>query len=148
MGVGYMAEDGYGIERDLIGFDTSSIPAGAQVTTATLMLKAYAYQGSVNSDMVVSTYAVTAPWSETSVTWQSHGSAFSTVNSSSVVGEYVTYISFDVTNLVKWWVNGTLPNYGVMLRGGIESGVTRGKIFYTRNAAVGDRPILSVNYTY
>ncbi|MDP2935980.1 MAG: DNRLRE domain-containing protein, partial [Dehalococcoidia bacterium] len=148
MGVGYLAEGGYGTQRGLVSFDTASIPSSAVVTTATLWIEAYAYQGTVNLDMLVSTYRVTAPWLENSVTWQSHGSAFSVAYGSTMVGQYVGYVSFDVTQLVQSWVNGTIPNYGIILRGETESGTTRGKIFYTREAAVGDRPVLSVSYRY
>jgi hypothetical protein len=43
------------------------------------------------------------------------------------------WYSFDVTNLVRGWINGTLPNYGVMLRGPEWSGSDSSwKAFSTR----------------
>jgi hypothetical protein len=53
------------------------------------------------------------------------------------------WYSFDVTNLVRGWVNGTLPNNGIMLRSPETSGPNL-RFFSTREG--GNSPQLVITY--
>ena len=55
------------------------------------------------------------------------------------------YVSLNITSLVQGWVNGSYPNYGVMLRGPEVSGNDSSwRSFYTRNGST--EPQLVITY--
>jgi hypothetical protein len=63
-----------------------------------------------------------APLDRIGVTWNSQPSFAEAYGSTSITSGAFGWQFFDVTNLVRGWVNGTLPNYGIMLRGPEVSG--------------------------
>ncbi|HXQ39537.1 MAG TPA: DNRLRE domain-containing protein, partial [Anaerolineales bacterium] len=102
--------------RGLVKFDLSSIPVNANITSATLHL----YSQDNKTGQTTSLYRVTSNWSESTVTWQSWtqpGGDFASGTS------YFTFLpdqnncmlTMDIASLVRAWVNGTYPNYGLML---------------------------------
>jgi hypothetical protein len=102
--------------RGLIKFNLSSIPANANVISATL----YLYSQDNKTDQITSLYRLTSNWNESTVTWQSWtlpGGDFDSGTS------YFTFLptqnncmlTMDIKNLVQGWVNDTYPNYGLML---------------------------------
>jgi hypothetical protein len=106
------------VERGLIKFDLSSIPTGSHIMAANLDLD-YEMRAGASSPVptfTITLYRNTTPWDESTVTWNSqpltaegYGTqSFNTFGSK----------SFDVMNLVAAWVNGTNPNYGIMVGGG------------------------------
>jgi uncharacterized repeat protein (TIGR01451 family) len=115
--------DPYGkIARSLIQFDTSAIPPGTSIDSAILQIYlsgSWDYPGRTRT---ITTYRIGSAWSESSVTWNMHPSYAEAYGSASVTHGAWSWHSFDVTNLVREWVNGSLPNYGVMLRGPEVSG--------------------------
>jgi pimeloyl-ACP methyl ester carboxylesterase len=113
----------------LLRFDLSAIPSNATVTDARLELYAEGWSG---SNIALGAYYITrtstineATWNQAEVgnNWDAPGcndtstdrraSAESTVTTS---GTHKWY-GFDLTAVVKGWVNGTLPNNGVLVRG-------------------------------
>src|SRR6185436_20176328 len=60
---------------------------------------------------------VANPWSEPTVTWSSQPGLGATVVAAVPVSSSAKdeFLSIDLTSLVKMWVDGTLPNYGVAL---------------------------------
>lgn len=111
--------------RVLVRFDLAGIPQGAVIDEATLNLHLTGFYGCfAGYEMLsVGTFRVTADWSEATVTWDSHASQ---------VGEaYSTWYyrcsfepepeAWDVRPLVQSWVDGTYPNYGLMLVGGVTA---------------------------
>ena len=59
------------------------------------------------------------------------------------------WFALDVTDLVRGWVNGSLPNYGVMLRANESPGDDSAQLgFLTRNVADPSfRPYLALTYS-
>jgi len=108
----------------IIRFDISSIPPKAAVVSATLVLR---HWGSFNPGFNVGAYPLKRAWVENQATWNncSTGNAWGTaggmgetdigsMESSAIVSSSVTAI-FSIPIMVQGWIDGTLPNNGVML---------------------------------
>ncbi len=136
------------IARSLIKFNTSAIPAGTSISNAVLRVRYVGYYDYANRSRTVTSYRIGSNWSEGSVTWNtapSIGEAYGAVSLVAAYGSFGWY-SIDVTNLVRGWVNGTLPNYGVMLRGPEQSGLDSSwRSFATRES--GSTSYLQITYT-
>ena len=128
----YLNPDGK-IARSLIKFDTSVIPPGTSISGAVLqvyLVSSYDYPGTTRT---ITTYRIGSGWSEYAVTWNTAPSMGEAYGATGVTHGAWGWFSFDVTNLVRGWINGTLPNYGVMLRGPEWSGSDSSwKAFSTR----------------
>ena len=117
----YLNPDGK-IARSLIKFDISSVPSGSSITNVALrvfMCESWDYPG---RSRTITAYRIGSNWSESTVTWNSRPSCAEVYGSVAITHGSFDWYSFNVTNLVKAWVNGTYPNYGVMLRGPEHSG--------------------------
>ena len=60
------------------------------------------------------------------------------------------YVSWNVKSLVQDWVNGTVPNYGFMVKCVWETGgiPRKMKMFYSNETSVpSQRPYLQIDYT-
>jgi hypothetical protein len=131
--------------RSYVGFDLSTIPSNAIITSAAF--KAYLYDAQGLSNVYIELRRVTSSWAYNTVTWNNKPS------SSSYTGMYVgtqTGIKgWDVTSLVQnYWINrdfGTYPNFGLELRGP-ESGAYYLRSFYSYNYG-SYRPYLVVTYS-
>jgi uncharacterized repeat protein (TIGR01451 family) len=139
----YLNPDGK-IVRSLIKFDLSAIPTGTSIASAILQvykLGSWDYPGKTRT---ITTYGVGSNWAETSVTWNTRPSSTDAYGSASVTHESGGWHSFNVTTLVRGWVNGTLPNYGVMLRGPEHSGSDSSwKSFCTREGSYDPKLVIT-----
>ncbi len=109
----------YQISRSLLKFDLSSIPGGTRIEEASLFLWPHrlCYMQPTTTPRTATTYRATDPWSEASVTWDTQPVAGEAYGSASIAHlDAGIWHSFDVTNLVRGWVNGSLPNEGLMVR--------------------------------
>jgi hypothetical protein len=94
----------------------------------------------------ITTYRIASAWSESTVTWNNKPSFSTAYGSAPVTHGAWGWYSFNVTNLVRGWINGTIPNNGVMLRGPEWSGPDSSwKSFSTREGPY--RPRLIITYT-
>lgn len=143
--------------RILVEFDLSSIPVDAVIVSADLELTArISYTG-----VDVGVYRITAPWLEDQATWNiaSTGNPWSSaggdyqsgavtvVNPGSVTDG--SLVVFDVTSLVQSWVDGSVSNYGFLLKLTDEaaSAPDRGLPSHSSGASTsGYRPALVVDY--
>jgi hypothetical protein len=142
----------------LLRFDTSPIPAGATILDACLEMYATGWGG---SDITLDAFRVLRPWQHCQATWNQAqsgspwaqpgcndtatdraGSPEGSVTTSSIRSWY----AFDLTGLVQGWVDGSMPNNGLLLRGALPWSTG---IFYFASAANGSsslRPKLVVHY--
>ena len=102
--------------RSLVFFELSKIPSGAAINSATLRLRLVESQGA-SVRRTVTTYRVSADWSEIMVTWDSAPAHQEAYGDTHILHGDWDWHEFDVTDLVKAWLDGTYPNYGIMIRG-------------------------------
>ncbi len=105
-----------GIDRSLVRFDLSHIPPGTTINSASLDLYHSSSCGYSGQHLAITPYRITSDWQEEDVTWNTQPSIGSSYGSVSIAHGAWGWYSFNVTNLVRDWVNGT-GNYGIMLRG-------------------------------
>ena len=112
----YLDPDGK-ITRGLIQFDVSSIAPGTPISSVILQVYLMASWDFAGQTRQYTTYHPAASWSESAVTWNTAPAPSTSYGSVGVThGEWGWY-SFDVTSLVQGWVNGSIVNNGIMLRG-------------------------------
>ena len=118
------AFDGSGT-RDLhsvVKFDVSSL-SNVTVQSAKLNLE---IRSSTNTPVPIQVHRLTTDWSESTVTWNSPWSASggdysgnvegsSTFDFDITLGHPTETMHFDITDLVNGWVQGSYPNYGLVL---------------------------------
>ena len=136
-----------GVQRALVQFDLSALPAGAVVNSAALELFLNA-SSQPSQSMGMTSYRVTRAWTESSATWNGTADAFAEAYGSVTVfaDENQKFVSLDVTGLAQAWANGNQTNYGIMLRGA-EGGETNWKQFGTRELGPGFEPRLVIQYS-
>ena len=120
-----------------------TLPAGATIDDATLWV--YSLNPKGND---VYAHNITADWQECTVTWNSFAESFNPT----VIGSFSNVVpagwkSVDITSLVAGWVDGSITNYGVLLK---EDITDPGYIFLrsqydSREGA--NSPYLEINYT-
>lgn len=123
--------DGTGVHtRSLINFNLSSIPTGAMIQDATLLVYLADWSGDT-SETDIGVAQVYVEWTEAEVNWinQPATSWPDFVASTLVDGYSRRYYRWDVTSLVQDWVNG-MSNYGLMLVG--DESVRAAYFFYSR----------------
>ena len=99
-----------------VQFNLSGIPAGANISKATLRLYVDAVSGSGTLDV----FQVTSSWSESKVTYNTRPTQQS---ASAIVGSSIPitsascnqFLLVDITPLARGWLNGTIPNNGIAL---------------------------------
>ena len=133
--------------RSLIQFGLSGIPGGATILSAACAL--YFYDSDpLDREHTVGVYRITEAWSESVATWNSAAGIYdpSYCFDTEVVSDadYGWY-SWDVTRLVRGWLDGVYPNHGIMLKCTDGNSVTQR--FHSSDAADADlRPKLSIMY--
>ena len=115
------------------------IPGGATIDSATFWI----YVTGARNE-TVRAHRITAPWDETTVTWNSFGGSFDPGVADSFVANSTGWKSLDVTALVQAWVDGTYANYGLLL----EQGSTPSTTYHSSEySTVELRPKLEICYT-
>ena len=110
------------IVRSLVEFNLTSIPTGATVTNAKLRIylrSSWEFPGRYDT---ITAYRANGNWTESGVTWNNKPPAGAQYGSEEVPTSDWGWYELDVTNLVKRWVNGSIPNQGILLRGEEASG--------------------------
>jgi hypothetical protein len=138
--------------RGLVSFDLSGIPASATISDAKFHLRLVnsCYYPGHSQDRTVTAYRADADWAESSVTWNNRPGYAEAYGSASVgvTEPDLGWYSFDVTDLVRGWVNGGFSNYGLMVRAPETSGSDFVRFqFYSRDrSGTSYDPYLEVTY--
>jgi len=135
--------------RSFIIFDLSSLPAGANISSATLKLYMQDAPGVYSRTYEV--YRVVETWNESTITWDNQPGVESTATSNTLTGTDIdVWLSWDVTTDVQDFHSGSLTNYGWMIRDMVEdSGTGRWAEFRSREYSDNEtlRPKLEITYT-
>jgi len=102
----------------LIGLDLSSLPAGltaSNIQKATLTVFANKAFTAGGLDIA----QVTGPWQESLVTYNNRPIAATPFQSNVPVSVSGSYVTFDITLLMRQWVTGAAANYGVEIRASV-----------------------------
>ena len=115
LSVGY--ESGVAITtRSFIKWNLSGIPSGATINSATLSV--YVTGWSSGSTRIVAIAHPNSNWSENTIKWNNMPSTGDAITSGSLTG--IGRHTFDVTDAVNDWVDGSRSNYGVVLQSSSE----------------------------
>jgi hypothetical protein len=138
-----------GISRSLIKFDVSDIPAGTYIAEARLYLRLINSCDIGERTHTATTYRISSSWSSSSVTWNSGVGYAEAYGSRAIPSRTWGWYWFDVTDLLRGWVNNTFTNYGVMVRSNESSGNDSARLgFATLNYSGTDYdPYLSITYS-
>ncbi len=88
----------------------AGIPAGATITSATLSI-----YSNISISHTVNIHRITASWTELGATWANFAASYDPAIAATLPVSSAGWHSADITALVQEWVNGTVPNYGVLL---------------------------------
>jgi len=131
-----------GSKHALLKYDLAAagIPANAQIQSAT----AWFYQQSVNGVKPIDIHRVTTDWSEGTVTWNSFNAAYDTAVEASIPEGLPenAYSGINLTSLVQSWVNGSLPNQGIVLIP--NASIYQSNVFSSKEAGTQQAPWLEV----
>jgi len=118
------------IVRTYIKFDLSSIPANARVFDADLKLYQYDTIGTEN--FTIELLKINNSWDESTICWDLQPTRSSDpIISSSITAGATTWEYWDIDTLVQGWLDGTITNYGMMLKDTDESSVNTIAYFFT-----------------
>jgi hypothetical protein len=98
------------------------IPGGTQLDSARLLLTV-----SIINSQPVAVHQITAEWTEGEVTWSNFNNSYSQDTAASFIPSNYGQVAVDITDLAQGWINGTIPNYGVLLRQGASLSQFRSK---------------------
>jgi len=142
----------------LVRFDLSGIPVGSTVTQARLEVYATGWDG---TDMTIEAYRILRSTTYCAATWEraqvgnawgtagcnNTGSDRSGVAESSVTTSGISaWYSFGLTSLVQGWVDGSVVNNGVLLRGASSLSTSSFDFASNHHGTVSWRPKLVVTY--
>ena len=135
------------IVRTYIKFDLSSIPANARVFDADLKLYQYKTIGTEN--FTIELLKINNSWDESTICWDLQPTRSSDpIISSSITAGATTWEYWDIDTLVQGWLDGTITNYGMMLKDTDESSVNTIAYFFTSDYTTDTTkcPKLVINY--
>jgi len=144
------------LQRALLQFDLSSIPAGSTINSATLKLQSTQIGGTLN----ISVYEVTESWSEGSGTgtagaanwneraagtnWTTAGGTYDPTAVANLNTNATGQHTWNITSLVQAWFSGTKTNNGLMVASPDGGGNRTVTYDSSEGATV---PVLEINYT-
>lgn len=129
------------IARMYIQIDLDTLPVGAIIIAANLKLHHHYTQ--TTEIFNISIHEVTGNWEENTITWNNQPNYLMIPEStcSITISTITTWLSWDITSLLQKWMNGSIPNYGLLLKRIDEEGFNYNLIrCYTSNYL--DNPIL------
>ena len=150
----YVGADGSGTYRSVFKFDTSAVPADAQVITASLF--AYAAVFGTSTPMTIDAYGLTndfnyqeVSWNNrrTSTAWGAAGGDLDSGQARSIVNT-TGLNSWAIPALTQSWIDGSAANDGVALKTAVEPDTSNMVAFLGKDfAGPSYAPYLQVQYT-
>jgi len=117
-------------KRTFIQFDLSSIPKNARILSAKLRL--YLYDPPISS-RTYEIYRVCESWEENKINWNNQPSVAENPTSTTTIPTTKGWVEWDVTSDVQAMVNGSVDNYGWMIKDKNEDSLIKQESkFYSR----------------
>jgi hypothetical protein len=135
------------IARAYIQFNLDLLPEDVVITGARLGLVYWYTSNSAAAS--IGAYNVEEAWGEDTLTWNNQPAFATTIEDYANVPAGVTdgFVYWYITDLVKGWWDGTLANYGVVLKDTDESTEEAWKRFYSSDwTTAHQRPELTIIY--
>ena len=138
------------INRSYIQFDLNPnpLPVGAVITDARLKLYQDAIllkPGTFNGGL----YPVTSNWEENEITWNNQPtSSLDTVALPTLYDTTGTWVTCHIEDFVKGWMDGSISNYGLLLKATNELSEDTGARFLSSDNVddITKHPILEIDY--
>ena len=129
------AQDIWGSERIYIRFDLSSLVNRVVVQAKLVLWQFYAPK----SNQTYEAYRVLQDWDETTQNWENQPASSPTKTSVAIAPNWTEVrVEWDITNDVKAWYTGEIPNYGTMIKVANETRVSDSSSgFWSREYTVG-----------
>lgn len=110
-------------QQSAVQFDLSSVATTAdQVQSAVIRLyladatvSGFGANPSAAYPISISMYGATSDWTEGSLVWATLPTYNPVAADTEVISTYGLWVEFDVTDLAKGWLDGSVSNYGVRL---------------------------------
>lgn len=117
-----------------------TIPAGATIDSAWLQLYV-----NTPATRTLGLHQVTGAWDEGTVTWNSLGTAFDGGATATFAAADTGWVMVNITTAVAGWVNGSLPNHGLLINLPPDTGVAEACFASRESGALG--PTVTVYFT-
>ena len=147
--VGYEPNSSFGKTRTLVKpNDLPALSPGDVIVDAKIWMR----QQASSHKIQVTAHRVTEPWEMATATWNLMSENYKdTVEDYNLTfaGYSTEYNSWNVTELVKKWYDGTVENYGIMLITPTEISTTMSRVIYyssTYPGSMATKPALEVTY--
>jgi hypothetical protein len=127
------------IESNQTTLQKFTLPTGATFVSATFNIYV---QDATNQNIDV--HRITSSWQECVVTWANFGGSYAPAIEGTFNASSVGWKSVDVTSLVGSWLNGTNPNYGLLLD---QVNKTWPRTVYVSMRSPDEGPYLEICYT-
>lgn len=132
--------------RSYLQFDVSPnpLPSDAIVTNAYLRL----YQYYSSDSLSIGVYQVTSNWSESSITWNTQPTSSSVSEDYYSIGASSGTETWYVDDLVMGWIDGSISNYGLLLKPTDEASNDQSAYFYSSDytSNISKCPKLEIDY--
>lgn len=128
--------------------DPNPIPAGAVITDARIKLyqDAMFFQSKTFNGAI---YPVTSQWEEDEITWNNQPNSSSTfVTFPTLYDTTGTWVTCHIEDFVKGWLDGSITNYGLLIKATNESSEDTGARFPSSDNVddITKHPILEIDY--
>jgi hypothetical protein len=117
------------IRRTYIKFGLGTVPANAVVVDADLKL--YCYGGFGTDSFTIGLHQVTSAWDESTITWNIQPTFSVDAEITTNITATAAWKSWDIDTLVQAWLDGSITNYGVVLKDIDEASVNTLAYFWT-----------------
>lgn len=146
LGLGHRPDNG--AQRVVLQFDLNSIPRGAVITEAELVLSTAVGIPSQDPPMGIEIRPLRGPWSEQLVTWGNVPDRGNVMGTGQILVVPNVQNSIDITELTQAWVMQELDNHGLIITGDENPTRTRVRNLYSKENLVtpGFNPRLFITY--
>ena len=135
--------------RSYLQFDLSSLPPAAVILHARLGLYHFSTYSIVLSSLPMGLYEVTGSWGEDTVTWNNQpANSSSAIDIQNIPASPTNdFVYWQIDDLVRGWYDGSIDNYGILLRRTYENSNSGYVEFWSSDYGTGNqRPKLVIDY--